>query len=248
MFFKIENPVLCDDDLPELVASMELQNARLIGVAHCIVPQQIMDPSVLMQPPITLQKMMKPQSIVAPNLLQPMEPPPSIVQILVPATLMQALPDMTNHTNDTELNQLNTSSTTTTTTTIIPVISEDSASANESTQGLLSYEEPINETEVDQNPDAAIKVSEILSEDSQTIEQVIEHLKTLPESPEVNKNMIPEMFAPVLPEILHEVLPQPQRAQQALSTDEVEDPPEQVVEEEDDEVQDEVLQDTLPTP
>lgn len=87
-FFILENPVLCDDNLPELVAAMEMQQARLLGIAHCIVPQQIVDSSVIMEPPMILQRMMKPQAIaVAPNLLQPLQPPPSIVQIIVPASM-----------------------------------------------------------------------------------------------------------------------------------------------------------------
>lgn len=225
--FCIENPILCDDNLPELVGSMETQKARLLGVAHCIVPQQILDPSVMMQPPITLQKMMKSQSLsVAPNLLQPMEPPPSIVQILVPATLLQQpiLNETLNNTTDIDHEILSTTTTTTTTTTTLKPEIEEPKTPVETTQGLVTYEEPNNETDIDQNSDDDDR--EDSSDDTPHIVEIIEPLKEIEAEQEMDRNMIPEVYPPVLAEILPEVLPQPQRAQ-ALNS-EVEDPPEEL--------------------
>lgn len=99
--YHVENPVLCDDNLPELVAVMEMQQARLLGIAHCIVPQQLVDSSVMMEPPMILQKMMKSQPIaVAPNLLQPLQPPPTIVQIIVPSSYAATAVVQTNTTTE----------------------------------------------------------------------------------------------------------------------------------------------------
>ncbi|XP_038118189.1 leucine-rich repeat and death domain-containing protein 1 [Culex quinquefasciatus] len=86
--FLQENPVLCDESLPELVSQMESFHTRLIGIAHCIVPQQIpIDSPIFMQPPIPLLKpLLQPQipMVPAPVMIQQ----PSIVQILVPAPMM----------------------------------------------------------------------------------------------------------------------------------------------------------------
>ncbi|XP_055528966.1 insulin-like growth factor-binding protein complex acid labile subunit [Wyeomyia smithii] len=94
--FLQENPVLCDESLPELVSQMESYHARLIGIAHCIVPQQIpMDSPIFMQPPIPLLKpLLKPQlpMVPAPVMIQQ----PSIVQILVPAPLVVQAPAFTD--------------------------------------------------------------------------------------------------------------------------------------------------------
>ncbi|XP_058829046.1 insulin-like growth factor-binding protein complex acid labile subunit [Topomyia yanbarensis] len=90
--FLQENPVLCDETLPELVSQMESYHARLIGIAHCIVPQQIpIDSPIFMQPPIPLLKpLLQPQLSMVPSPVMIQQP--SIVQILVPAPLVVKAP------------------------------------------------------------------------------------------------------------------------------------------------------------
>uniref|UniRef100_A0A182LUI1 Leucine-rich transmembrane protein n=1 Tax=Anopheles culicifacies TaxID=139723 RepID=A0A182LUI1_9DIPT len=86
--FLDENPVLCNESLPELINQMEFYHTRLNGVAHCIVPQQMpVEPPIFIQPPIAmLQPLLKPQAPLVPSNV--MIQPPSIVQILVPSTLV----------------------------------------------------------------------------------------------------------------------------------------------------------------
>jgi hypothetical protein len=85
-----ENPVLCDELLPELSSAMDMYHARLSGVAHCIVPQDInIDSSVLMQPPITFNKLLTPQQIMIPRDASILLQPPSIVQIILPSNMVK---------------------------------------------------------------------------------------------------------------------------------------------------------------
>uniref|UniRef100_A0A182QSH9 Uncharacterized protein n=1 Tax=Anopheles farauti TaxID=69004 RepID=A0A182QSH9_9DIPT len=86
--FLDENPVLCNESLPELINQMEFYHTRLNGVAHCIVPQQMpVEAPIFIQPPIAmLQPLLKPQTPLVPSSV--MIQPPSIVQILVPSTLV----------------------------------------------------------------------------------------------------------------------------------------------------------------
>jgi hypothetical protein len=85
-----ENPVLCDELLPELSSAMDMYHARLSGVAHCIVPQEInIESSVLMQPPITLNKLLTPQQIMIPRDASILLQPPSIVQIIMPSNMVK---------------------------------------------------------------------------------------------------------------------------------------------------------------
>ncbi|GAB0100362.1 Leucine-rich repeat [Sergentomyia squamirostris] len=82
-----ENPILCNESLTELVTSMEEQQARILGVAHCIVPQEITLDNPIMLPPLPLlpKIIQKPVSIV-PNSI--MQSPPSIVQVIVPSPVV----------------------------------------------------------------------------------------------------------------------------------------------------------------
>uniref|UniRef100_A0A182NIL7 Uncharacterized protein n=1 Tax=Anopheles dirus TaxID=7168 RepID=A0A182NIL7_9DIPT len=90
--FLDENPVLCNESLPELINQMEFYHTRLNGVAHCIVPQQMpVETPIFIQPPIAmLQPLLKPQTPLVPSNV--MIQPPSIVQILVPSTLVMPAP------------------------------------------------------------------------------------------------------------------------------------------------------------
>lgn len=72
-----------------MVGMFEMFHARLTGVAHCIVPQILpipVDPqgtNLLQQPPMEfLQNIMQP---LLPDQMPMVHPPPSIVQIVVPA-------------------------------------------------------------------------------------------------------------------------------------------------------------------
>lgn len=178
---------------------MELQQARLIGIAHCIVPQQIMDPSILMQPPIPLQKMLKPQPIaVAPNLLQPLQPPPSIVQIIVPAPLVQLEPVHNNLTEQLTTEVASTQDPTTTSSTA-PFEVKESDTSNE------SQKEENNETHQHSESDTVENMAAIEEKNAPPADMI--------------GNVIHEVYSPV-PEVL-----QPIERQQALSA-EPEEPPE----------------------
>ena len=78
---------MCDDNLPKLVEMMEMHNARINGVAHCIVSQPIPieNAQIIMQPPKSLlQTILQPQQLqLDPN--QIILQPPSIIQIIIPA-------------------------------------------------------------------------------------------------------------------------------------------------------------------
>ncbi|CRL08342.1 CLUMA_CG021345, isoform A [Clunio marinus] len=110
--FLQENPVLCDENLPQLVAMFEMYYARLMGIAHCIVPQLLPLPanpqsSLIQQPPIELLA-----SIMNPNQQLPLggNQMPSIVQIIVPAQSLQH-PLTNDKQNNTEELVISTSTT-----------------------------------------------------------------------------------------------------------------------------------------
>lgn len=193
--------------------------ARLIGVAHCIVPQQIVDPSLHMQPPITLQKMMKPQSIGVSPILQPMEPPPSIVQIIVPAALVQA----TNSSNVTS--EVPNAEKVSNDTTLIPTNdthSNETLAVQNLTETQLNHEENQMIHHTPENDSLHESSQEIPAEKS--IDE--SHVEEMPETDpihEFNKIRSSEVYPPLtLPEILHEVLPQPQRTHASLEDTETE--------------------------
>lgn len=95
-----ENPILCDEALPQLVYQMDLYQTKLTGIAHCIVPKLPVEQSVLLQPPIQLLPQILNSQL--PIGSQPiMIPPPSIVQIIVPASLQKnTLEEGMEHQND----------------------------------------------------------------------------------------------------------------------------------------------------
>jgi hypothetical protein len=75
-----------------MVGMFEMFHARLTGIAHCIVPQILpipVDPqgtNILQQPPMEfLQNIMQP---LLPDQMPMVHPPPSIVQIVVPANVL----------------------------------------------------------------------------------------------------------------------------------------------------------------
>lgn len=92
---------------------MEFQQARLLGVAHCLVPQQMsIDPPILLQAQ-HLPQIIKKQIQVASNAV--MQPPPSIVQvimapqIIIPATaapIIQQEPEIITTTTQSLLTEM----------------------------------------------------------------------------------------------------------------------------------------------
>lgn len=206
---------------------MEMRFARLIGVAHCIVPQQIVDPSLHMQPPLTLQKMMKPQSIGVSPILQPMEPPPSIVQIIVPAALIQET-TTTNVTDDSQKQERIESAVApndTTSTHALPEIHSNQTVVSETSETHITKEE--NDTtgshQIEPEPDTPkVSIQDIPAEKSVDDSDMDEIPDTDPIQ-EFNKIRSPEAYPPLsLPEILHEVLPQPQRTHASLENEDIE--------------------------
>lgn len=85
---------MCDENLPKLVGMFEMYHARLMGIAHCIVPQLlpiVIDPqSSRIQAP-TMELI---ESIMKQNQQMPLggSQMPSIVQIIVPAHSLQHIP------------------------------------------------------------------------------------------------------------------------------------------------------------
>lgn len=229
LFHITENPVLCDDNLPELVASMEMQQARLLGIAHCIVPQQIVDSSVIMEPPMILQRMMKPQAIaVAPNLLQPLQPPPSIVQIIVPASAVQAIVNQPQETSNNTIEPSNetididaenktevddpveesvvelTSSTTAAAPIEMPAEPEKQEELFNESEQNETHVVPEDEEPVDANE--TVKEEEVVNEkhEEEELKVEVDHpssttTSTLP--PDVIGNVIHEVYSPI-PEVL----------------------------------------------
>lgn len=66
---------------------MEFQQARLLGVAHCLVPQQMsIEPPILLQAQHLLPQIIKKQIQIGSNPI--MQPPPSIVQVIMPPQII----------------------------------------------------------------------------------------------------------------------------------------------------------------
>lgn len=97
---------MCDENLPTLVGMMEIHNARLLGVAHCIVPQPIPIENakiIIQQQPISLlQTILQPQQLLDPN--QIILQPPSIIQIIIPAQIPPKVILVEENENETALN------------------------------------------------------------------------------------------------------------------------------------------------
>lgn len=67
---------------------MEAQEARLLGIAHCIIrqPEIPANPQIYLTPPIPMLPMLKAQIPIIPNSM--MHPSPSIVQVIMPAPII----------------------------------------------------------------------------------------------------------------------------------------------------------------
>lgn len=205
---------------------MEMRFARLIGVAHCIVPQQIVDPSLHMQPPLTLQKMMKPQPIGVSPILQPMEPPPSIVQIIVPAALVQET--VINTTEENLKHEKIEENVESNDTNLTPALAETHLTKTEPEE---IHEEQIKKEENDTThshemepvpePDASKSSIQDVSPEKSVDDSEIEEAPETDPIQEFNKiRSAPEAYPPLsLSEILHEVLPQPQRTHASLESE-----------------------------
>lgn len=79
-----ENPILCNESVSDLVSAMELQQARIRGVAHCIIPQEftIKKPIIPLPP---LQQQLLPVVVVGQSPAMQMSGAPAVVQVLVPS-------------------------------------------------------------------------------------------------------------------------------------------------------------------
>lgn len=75
---------MCNESVSDLVSAMELQQARIRGVAHCIIPQEftIKKPIIPMQP---LQQQLLPVVVVGQSPAMQMSGAPAVVQVLVPS-------------------------------------------------------------------------------------------------------------------------------------------------------------------
>lgn len=119
---------MCDENLPKLVGMFEMFYARLMGIAHCIVPQIlpiVTDPqSSHIQTP-TMELL---ESIMKQNQQMPLggNQMPSIVQIIVPAHSIQQVIEKFNHTEDDVVTSTTSISTTTTTTAPSELLIDDS--------------------------------------------------------------------------------------------------------------------------
>lgn len=67
---------------------MEAQEARLLGIAHCIIrqPEIPVNPQIYLTPPMPMLPMLKAQIPIIPNSM--MHPSPSIVQVIMPAPII----------------------------------------------------------------------------------------------------------------------------------------------------------------
>lgn len=79
----VENPILCNEELPHLLGIMESQEAHLVGVAHCIVHQEH-TPSKLS----TLLSASIPIISTANIPENMLDSPTAIVQVLMPAPIL----------------------------------------------------------------------------------------------------------------------------------------------------------------
>lgn len=121
---------MCDENLPKLVGMMEMYHARLLGVAHCIVPQPMPIENgqiIIQQPPISLlQTILQPQQLqLDPN--QIILQPPSIIQIIVPAQLPNVIV-VEKNVDETALNN----------TEIVESVIQTTLSPNDSTLEVIS--------------------------------------------------------------------------------------------------------------
>lgn len=138
----LENPVLCDENLAKLVGMFEMYHARLMGIAHCIVPQLLPIANDPQSPLIQAPSMELLASIMNPNqgIIMGGMQMPSIMQIIVPAHSLQHIPvvENMNHTED---------NVTTSTTTILPETVTDDFNNTVSSQapvlGAFTTDEPL---------------------------------------------------------------------------------------------------------
>lgn len=169
LFFS-ENPVLCDENLPKLVGMFEMYYARLMGIAHCIVPQLLpiaTDPQspLIQTPPMELLA-----SIMKPNQQIPLggSQMPSIVQIIVPANTLQAAPVVLNSTEDVSVATTTLAPTTTTTLGPDALLDSSNDTFSSSTQ-LPDYSttvEPLRSSvPVSQDPASTTPQAELEKED-----------------------------------------------------------------------------------
>lgn len=186
---------------------MEAQEARLLGIAHCIIrqPEIQQNSQIFLTPPIPLLPMLKAQIPIIPNSI--MHPSPSIVQVIMPAPIILQ-PAPIEQTTVTVPNIPSTTPPTTTTT-------STTISTPVSTEAPLTTTIPTASTI--ETTTEFIKEMETL--DVRSFTGVITPVTSVPLTTVETDNSVDENFSPI-PQVMG---PSPDRAQQFL---EPEEPPE----------------------
>lgn len=218
LFTISENPILCQDELPVLIAMMEAQEARLLGIAHCIMrqPEIAQNSQIFLTPPIPLLPMLKAQIPIIPNNI--MHPSPSIVQVIIPAPIiLQPAPiEQTTATVPT------TPSTTTTTSSTVSSTTTSTISTTITTEAPLTTTiSPTSTIEYTSTQSSSTTEMETLPTlDARSFIEVTPiPVTTVPLTTIETDNSVDENFSP-----MSQVIgPSPDRAQQLL---EPEEPPE----------------------
>lgn len=211
-----ENPILCQDELPVLIAMMEAQEARLLGIAHCIIrqPETAQSSQIFLTPPIPLLPMMKAQIPIIPNNV--MHPSPSIVQVIMPAPIILQAPSVEQTTvipsNALPSTTISTSLSPPTPTIALPPVT---------TEIPLTTTVPSTST-IATTTESSVSDIETVTDVRSTVEVAPTPVSTpVPSSTIETDNSVDENFSPI-PQVIG---PSPDRAQQLL---EPEEPPEVV--------------------
>lgn len=192
---------------------MEAQEARLLGIAHCIIrqPELQQNSQIFLTPPIPLLPLLKAQIPIIPNNI--MHTSPSIVQLIMPAPIiLQPVPiEQTTVTVTTPPPPTTTTTTTTTSTTIsTPVTTDAPATTTLPPINTIATSTQPSTTEIETLP--TIDLRPIIGVTPASVTTVL--LTTLE-----TDNSVDENFSPI-PQVMG---PSPDRAQQLL---EPEEPPE----------------------
>lgn len=96
------------DELSKLFAIMEVQETRLLGIAHCIVPKEeeeieiVEEEPVFVEPPIPINQNMEEEEEKEIEHIQELEAKPEIIQSLIPVDpeILEDLPEEQQLSND----------------------------------------------------------------------------------------------------------------------------------------------------
>lgn len=100
-FSSTENPILCMDELSRLFVSLESQETRLLGIAHCIVPKEelTIEPPIFVAPSIPRLPVNLLDVPIAGLSKVLMDAKPGIVQLIVPVVTETTTPTIATTTN-----------------------------------------------------------------------------------------------------------------------------------------------------